>query len=289
MEKKIKNKNIGLTILKVVAIVILSFVLIFVGGYVYLKYTLGFDLVKFKRAVDLLNKSYSESSIIVNGYSDDDIVSGFNKMFGENSVYYEQEGQYVFNKQEYDDATLQDEVLLSDTELCGILNLYISNFLGEEVASENNNVNLKQIIFSNLVDEEEFVSVDLEFSFVIDIFDSSTNKEGVISFFSQFFPSKILLTSKICFKYSKTDCFNYSTTSISFKINNLTTSEIKEILEIINSLKITNSDEEIVAGINKIITDSLFGENGFVVTIDDSAEFEFVYIENNVYLKLKKV
>ena len=53
MEQANNKKRVGLTILKVLSIIVLVIVIIFVSGYLYIKYYLGFDISKFKRAINL--------------------------------------------------------------------------------------------------------------------------------------------------------------------------------------------------------------------------------------------
>ena len=290
MEKDIKKTSVWVTILKVVGIIVLSLVVIFVGGYLYLKYALGFDLGKFKRAVELLNRSYNENTVITNKYSDSNIVDGFEKMFGENSIYTEQDGKYVFDKEAYGEATLQDDTLLSDKEFCGILNLFMSTYL-EDYFGDDANTQLKQVIFSNLVEGEDSISVDIQFSIKLGLFGFNEGLQ-IPSFFKKYIPQNFLLTSKICLTYSKIDCYNYSYSSINFRINGLTSGETNEILDTLTTFGITKNNNEIADYINRAVLTISFGgegEEGFVARINGSNGYDFILKDGSIYLKLKKL
>ena len=289
MEKIEKKKNIPLKILKVFAIVILCIAIVFVGGYLYIKYYLGFDIGKFKHAIDLLNKNYVSSNVITNTYNNENSINGFDKLFGSSEMYVEENGKYALNKESFESASLQNTTTLTDKELAGIINAYVNCYNKTDLEYFGENLTLKQIIFSNLIEQGDFYSITLTYTFQFDLYEQSKDLNQLSSFFLNLIPEKILITSCINLNISKTDCFDFSFTNSKFLINNLSEKETDEVLSILENFKLIKN--EIINEIDSSFISSIFGGDsitGFVNRINACNGFEFINEDSQIKLQIKK-
>ena len=289
MEKE-KKHSAWLTALKVILIVIGSIAAILVGSYLFIKYYLGFDLIKIKNAIDLLNKDFSSTTLISQPYSDEDISSAFYKMYSDNSIYTETDGNYTFNKQELEESTLQSTAHLNNKELAGIFNLYIVNY--QEDLDISKGFQLKQIIFSNLVENAENVSVDIEFVFEINLANALKTDETISSLMSQYIPKKVIITSNSTLTYPKNHLSNYTFSNKDFKINNLSNNETNTVLDVFKMLKIVNETNEILTSANNMFFASLLGDeesDGFLSKFTDIDQCGFIENDGAILLEIKKV
>ena len=289
MSEEKRKTNIGFTILKIFLIVVLFVVLILVGGYFYVKYSLGIDIGKFKRALDLLNKNYLQTQIITDKYTNEDTNEAFIKLFGENEIYVKEGTDYTFDKNAFEASTIQQDTILSNKEFAGLLNIFLKNYIKE---LEDTDVNLRQVIFSNLTKEELVTSVEIKYTFEIKFYNSNEDENFLASIFTNNLPSKILLTSRALLNYSNSDCFDYSIANISFNINNLSKAETNEVLDVFSSLGIFNFKEGTANNIDEIFFSSIFGgesTEGLIANINNCIGYEFLLNEDEIFLKLKKV
>ena len=291
MNQKDSNKknNVGLTILKIISIFVIVIALIFVGGYLYLKYYLGFDIAKFKNAIELLNKNYSQSQVVTENFSNSDTYSAFNKLFGGNNVYVENEGNYSFSKQNFKNTSIQQDANLSNKEFAGLLNTYVLNIL--EDADIQNNISLKQVIFSNLVESENQIEIDIKYTFEIELYES-LGDDFLSLIFSKYVPKKILLTSKIQLSINKDNMSNFSVLNKEFKINNLSQDQTSSVLSVFETLKILNFKNEVIQTVDNLFVESIFGgetTDGLINSINGSNGYDFLENNGEIFIKIKKV
>lgn len=287
MSEVVKRKNPWLTVLKVVLIIVGSLALIVVGAFCFFKYYLGIDLLQIKQSINLLNKPYSYESVVTDAYSDDDIVSGFYKMFGDNQIYTQQDGKYVFDKQEYETSTLLANANLTNKELAGIFNLYITEYGGESALG--NSFKLSQIKLSNLTEDETSIHINSVVTFEINLL--NTAEENSASFLLGFVPSTILISSNVTINISKENCFNFTLQNNGFTINNLSSTETNQILTTLKTLHMLNSTDDFINSFNTPIFSTLLGNDSatcFINSITGASSYQFVEDEQ-IYFEIKKV
>lgn len=290
MIKENGKKSVAFTILKTILIIVLCIILIFVGGYFYIKYSLGLDVGKFKYALDLLNKNYLQNQVVTEKFTNENTYQAFVKLFDTNEIFFEDGNGYCFNKEEFESSSLKHNAMLTNKEFAGLLNTFLLNYVKEIEILEN--IKLKQVSFSNLSLEEEFNQIDIKYTFEIEIYNFNTSEDVLTSFFSKYIPKKILLTSNCSLEFSNSDCFNYSFTNKNFKINNLCQEETNEVLEIFTSFHMLNFKEELVNSLDELFFNATFGgemTDGIISHINDCEGYEFIINEGELFLKLKKV
>ena len=217
------------------------------------------------------------------------MYSAFNKLFGENDVYIENDGIYTFNKENFQNSCITSDATLSNKQFAGLLNTFIQNYL-QELEIEGN-VNLRQVVFSNLLEEENQIQIDIKYTFEIQLYEISSD-DFLTSLFSKLVPKKILLTSTVQLTIPKDNLFSYSISNKNFKINNLSKAETEEVLSALESLKIFSPKNNIIGTIDNMFVSSILGgetTDGLINSINGSNGYEFLEDNGEIFIKIKKV
>lgn len=294
-----KKKSVFGTILKIILGILGVVVLVVVGGYCYLKFALGIDVIDISKKINLISQPVAESEIISNSFEKDDGVDVLSSMFGTNEIATKNGDKYSFNLEAYIQADLQGDLLLTDKEVASLLSLFIE---GVDVNSSGIDkdliglITLKQIKFSNFVDSVDSTSVDINYVFMADISAFKQNIVGenaLIGFLAnKFLPDKLYISSTLNIQMPKENYRDYSFTNKSFCLNNLNQEQTNSILDIFSLFSNEDLKETMPNKFNTMFCDSLFGGNGkkgVLGNIKEFASIEFVEEINNIKIFIKKV
>ena len=289
-----KKKTVLGTILKILAIVLAVIVFIVGSIYCYLRFALGIDIFDIKNKLDLLNKDVNESTLIKNSYLEEDISNGLNLLFGENTIYSKEEnGEVVFNIEEFATLNLADAAKLTDKQFCAIADLFVEHALsGTEQEEYAENIQIKQILFSNFSATENINSVNVNVIVKFSLMDIKNNLKkndnALTDFILNYIPDALYFTDDFIVQVNNTNN-TYTTQSNYFIINQLSKQQSKEIINLFD--KFFANDNGIVEDIHKTIIGCLFGtsENiGLINSINGAIGFNFEQVENTIYILLKK-
>lgn len=289
-----KKKTVLGTILKILAIVLAVIVFIVGSIYCYLRFALGIDIFDIKNKLDLLNKDVNESTLIKNSYLEEDISNGLNSVFGENTIYSKEEnGEVVFNIEEFATLNLAEDAKLTDKQFCAIADLFVEHALsGTEQEEYAENIQIKQILFSNFSATENINSVNVNVIVKFSLMDIKNNLKkndnALTDFILNYIPDALYFTDDFIVQVNNTNN-TYTTESNYFIINQLSEQQSKEIINLFD--KFFANDNGIVEDIHQTIIGCLFGtsENiGLINSINGAIGFNFEQVENTIYILLKK-
>jgi len=271
---------------KFIGTIISIVILLAVGGYCYLRFAKGIDLIDIKKKMDLLNADYNESEIINNTYSNDDVVSGLQSMFGTNDIYTQDEnGNYTFNLNQYIASSLTNGASLSDKQFCAVANVFLKSAVNSTEYNLEDYLSVKQVDFNTLTKLEDSTSVNMDVIARIDFTDIK-NEAG--SFFGNFIPDKVYLTINITVNIADATPDQFTYTCGDVIINKLTAEQSKSILTTINNLLSSNAVN--TNDMAKSAMEALFGsdtKDGFVNSITGCGSFEFRDLDGKICIVLK--
>ena len=294
-----KKKGIFSAILKLILGLLGVIVLVVVGGYCYLKFALGIDVIDITKKLNLISSPVSESQIVSNSFEKEDGVDILSNMFGSNDIVTKDGDKYTFNIEAYAQADLQIDPMLSDSDVASLFALFVEGVDANTIGIDKELVKyitLKQIKFSNLVVSSDATSVDVNYIFAADLVSvkkDAAEQNAIISFLvNKFVPDKLYLSSTFNIQLPKDNYQEYTTTTNSFVLNNLNQEQTNGVLDVLSifsseDLKVTLSDK-----LNTMFCDALFGGNGnkgLVGNIKSVASVEFVEDIENIKIFIKKV
>ena len=289
-----KKRSLLGTIFKILAIILAVIVFIVGSIYCYLRFALGIDIIDIKNKIDLINKDVSETSLVKNPYLEEDIPNGLNSIFGENSVYSKDEnGEAVFNVEEFVTLNLLENAKLTDKQFCALADMFVKQALkGTEQENIADNIQIKQIIFSNLSDAENITSVNMnvivKFSLSEVKNDLKKNDNVLVDFILNYIPDAIYFTDDFSVNVNTLNN-SYTTSSNYFVINQLSKQQSKEIVNLVD--KFFAKEKSMIDEIHETIIGYLFGsedKSGLINTINNVSGFNFEQVESTIYLMLKK-
>lgn len=292
MSKK-KRSLLG-TIFKILAIILAVIVFIVGSIYCYLRFALGIDIIDIKNKIDLINKDVSETTLVKNPYLEEEIPNGLNSIFGENSVYSKDEnGEAVFNVEEFVTLNLLENAKLTDKQFCALADMFVKQALkGTEQENIADNIQIKQIIFSNLSVAENITTVNMnvivKFSLSEVKNDLKKNDNVLVDFILNYIPDAIYFTDDFSVNVNTLNN-SYTTSSNYFVINQLSKQQSKEIVNLVD--KFFAKEKSMIDEIHEIIIGYLFGsedKSGLINTINNVSGFNFEQVESTIYLMLKK-
>lgn len=264
-----KKRSFLGSFLKAILVIVIVIVTLIIGGYLILKYAVGIDIIDIKHKLNLLNANVNESEIISNPYSNADAFDAFNVMFGENNNVYVQDGEtFTFNAEELTNASLiSDEMQLTSNQLAGCTNVFISNSMSSDVdvSGFTLEAELKQLMFSNLRNEEDVIKVDVnsvvkfDFAILKNEIKKANNFFG--NFILRYIPNNIYLTLNTELTIDAATNNGYTVTSKGVKINNLSEKQSNEVLDIFSKLY-TDRETTLETEITTQFTDLIFSCNG---------------------------
>ena len=294
-----KKKGILSAILKLILGLLGVVVLVVVGGYCYLKFALGIDVIDITKKLNLISSPVSESQIVSNSFEKEDGVDVLSNMFGSNDIVTKDGDKYTFNIEAYAQADLQIDPMLSDSDVASLFALFVEGVDANTIGLDKDLVKyitLKQIKFSNLVVSSDATSVDVNYIFAADLASvkkDAAEQNAIISFLvNKFVPDKLYLSSTFNIQLPKDNYQEYTTTNSSFVLNNLNQEQTNGVLDVLSifsseDLKVTLPDK-----LNTMFCDALFGGNGnkgLVGNIKSVASVEFVEDIENIKIFIKKV
>lgn len=293
MAKSKKQKNIFVTILKVLGIILAIIAFIVVSLFCYLKYALGIDVIDIKKKLELLNKEVSESYIITNPHSPNDVSDCLIGLFGDDSVFENQENSQELNLQEFYSKELLEQAKITDKQFAALTNAFLNEVFKEnEESLINGNVQIKQIKFSNLVSEANKTKVDIQVIAKIDlsIIKNPLKKENnvITNFLVKYIPDELYFTDNFTMEVNTSD-YSYNTKINSLIINQLSQQDSNEIIKLYD--KVFSQEKGFVDEMHQMISECLFGtdsKKGLINSINGVIGFDFENIENVIYMLLKK-
>ncbi len=231
-----------------------------VAIYVGVKATTGVDIIKAMSQIKALQNTPSEEEIVSDKYTDEDIVTTLNSMFGEgsgNSIYKENEdGSREFSHDAYQKAELQATVSLSGKQIAGLANSLLQSLDQNAFILKNSDVEILSMEFSNLQDDGTFdCKVIAKVNFKTTKEDISKNGNILTKIIRNFLPDTLYVTTNFTAKCTADNTFEF-VESKEMTLNNMKTEDTSEINKIINKFL---GDQDIVGTINKNITTILFG------------------------------
>ena len=289
-----KKRSLLGTIFKILAIILAVIVFIVGSIYCYLRFALGIDIIDIKNKIDLINKDVSETTLVKNPYLEEDIPNGLNSIFGENSVYSKDEnGEAVFNVEEFVTLNLLENAKLTDKQFCALADMFVKQVLkGTEQENIADNIQIKQIIFSNLSVAENITSVNMnvivKFSLSEVKNDLKKNDNVLVDFILNYIPDAIYFTDDFSVNVNTLNN-SYTTSSNYFVINQLSKQQSKEIVNLVD--KFFAKEKSMIDEIHETIIGYLFGsedKSGLINTINNVSGFNFEQVESTIYLMLKK-
>lgn len=292
-----KKKSIFIRIISTLLSIVLVVSILAVGGYFYLKNNLGIDIFDLKNKIELLNRPASESKIITNGYSNEDISSAFLEITGSSNIYtLNAQNKYVFNKEAYEASSLQVSCTLTDKEFAGLVSTIIKNYSFSQLDIDDkfkDLLEIKEITFTSLTDELTHKKVEFSYVVCVDLQSIKKDIENMefISLINKYIPSKIFLKSNCVVELDESNSKAYSITSSTFNINELNEEESKKVLNLFDFVDNGEFSQEMVTEINSLICNFLFGDNdynGILNSINGSSGFEFTLSGEKVVLSIKK-
>ena len=123
-----KKKGLLSAILKIILALVGIVVLVVVGGYCYLKFALGIDVIDVSKKLKMLSQTPSESQIITNSFEKENGIDVLSTMFGENNIVTREGNKYSFNLELYAQADLQIEPMLTDSDVASLFSLFFQYF-----------------------------------------------------------------------------------------------------------------------------------------------------------------
>ena len=293
MTKPKKQTNIFLTFLKILGIILGIIAFIVISLYCYLKFALGIDLIDIKRKLDLINKDVSESYIITNPYSSEDISGSLIGIFGDDTIYNSQEGSQSLNLQEFYSKDLLEQAKITDKQFCALTNAFLNEFLKESDEDIiNQNAQIKQIKFSNLINEGNKTKVDIQViaKFDLSLIKNPLKKENnaITKLLIKYIPDSLYFTDNFTMEVNLSD-FSYSTKVNSFIINQLSQQDSSEIIKLYD--RMFGQEKGFVEEMHQMAIEYLFGtdsKKGLINSINGIDGFDFEDIENTIYMILKK-
>lgn len=293
------KKSLLGTILKVVFGILGAIVVIAVGGYCYLKFALGIDIIDITKKLNLISNPVSESEIISNPFEKEDGVEVLSTMFGTNNIVSQEGNKYNFNLEAFVQADMQADTILSDNEIASLLALFIEGVDANSSGIDNDlagYITLKQISFSNFVSLTDEISFDINYVFVTDLTSvkqEASKENAIIGFLvNKFLPDKIYFNSIFNIQLSKENYQNYAITNGSFVLNKLNQEQTNSILDVFSIISNEDLKTTLPTKINTMFCNTLFGGNGnkgLLGNIKDVSSIEFIEENSNIKIFIKKV
>lgn len=294
-----KKKGLLGAILKIVLGIIGVVVLVVVGGYCYLKFAMGIDIIDISNKLGLLSQTPSESEIISTPYEKEDGLDILSTMFGTNDIVTKNGDKYTFNLEAYVQADLQVEPVLSDSDVASLFALFVEGVNASSIGIDKDllkYISLKQIKFSNASSTATSTSVDVNYVFATDLVSikkSASEENAIIGFLvNKFIPDKLYLSSTFNLEIPKDDYQSYSVTDISFILNNLSQDKTNAVLDVLSILSNEDLKETLPDKINTMFCNALFGgdgKNGLVGSIKGVLSVEFAEQVQGIKMFIKKV
>ncbi len=258
-----------------------------VAVYVGVKATTGIDILKVGSQVKALQNTPSEEEVVPNKYTDNDIVTTLDSMFGDgsgNTIYKTNEdGNREFSHEEYQTAALNASVTLSGKQIAGLANSLLHSLDQNAFVLKNSDVEILSMEFSNLQSDGTFdckVIAKVDFKATKD--DISKNGNFLTKIIKNYLPDTLYVTTNFTAKYTANNKFEY-VESKEVTLNNMKAEDTSEINKIITKFL---GEQDLVGTINKNITTILFGgteenEKG-LLTCFANADTSISLVENEV-------
>ena len=294
-----KKKSILGAILKIVLGILGVVVLVAVGGYCYLKFAMGIDIIDITNKLGLLAQTPSESEMISTPYEKEDGVEVLSSMFGSNDIVTRDGDKYNFNLEAYIQADLQVEPYLSGSDAASLFALFIDGVDANSIGIDEDLVkyiSLKQIKFSNAVSTASSTSVDINYIFAADLLSikqSASEENAIIGFLvNKFVPDTLYLSSTFNIEFSKENYQDYTITNSSFIVNSLSQEQTNSVLDVLSLFSNEDLKETLPEKLNTMFCNTLFGgdgKNGLVGSIKGVGSIEFIEQAQGVKMFIKKV
>lgn len=292
MSSSRKSGGIISGIFKFLGVFLAVIITALIGGYCFLRFSLGIDIFDIKNKLDLLNQSVDESKVITEVYSNEDAEQGFNILFGTDTVYKDNGTGYVFNKEEFISGQIGLNVQLTDKQFASMVNLFLNNiYAGNDSEDYANYIALKQIQFSNFNVEGTKTNVDVRFVAKIDFEkvknNMLANESGIVDFIANLIPNNIYITSNFTIGIDSTNPTEYTVQSNYVILNQLTQQQSKETLDLLSKIAGSGILPE---SLNNTFATVLFGneENkGFLDVLTGFSTFTFESDGTDIYLTIK--
>jgi len=287
------------TILKIVLGLVAFVLIVCVGGYCYLKYALGIDIIDITKKLNLISQTPAESQIVTNSFEKQEGEAVLTTMFGENDIVTKNGDKYVFNLEAFVQFDLQSDIKLSDKQVASLYSLFLEGVDPAIIGIDKDildSVSLKQITFSNLVVTSDATSVDVNYILCTDLTNikaQATSKNAIMGFVvNKFVPDTLYINSTFNIQLPKDDYQSYTKTNISFVINNLNQQQTNDVLDILSFVSNEDLKESLPDKLNGMFCDALFGGNGnrgLMGNIKGVAGIEFLEDVDSIKIFIKKV
>lgn len=271
--------------------VIFSFVLIVGAVCVFVKIKYDVNIFETGSQLITLTKQVDENKKYTNMFVDsnmEDASTAINLIVPNFITYSESDG-YKIN----DSASglMSDELRLTDKQVGALINTLLKNqeVGGFKIMGKEMSFQLIQISFNNIL------STSVELNSVVKV-DFSSIKENMTSFplniINKYIPNGLYFSSTIIINKGENP-FEYTITSKSLEINNLSSASTTSLLKTINTFINVGNAEELNLTIGGSFANAIIGNsevNGFAYSLRDfgATDYAFEIKDDTNYFVIKK-
>ena len=276
-------------LLKRLLIFVLVLVFLATGGYLFVRFYYGVDLITTFTHFAKLTKAVDEESTFTNKFTiaDQTALKGdLDTSIGNYIVGNETDGYTINNDAEL--TPLSSDLNLSDKEVGALVDIILTSNETNTIALGDAKVTFRviQIQFSNLSDDGKSVDFNVVVKLDLSAFKEAKMSKFPLKYLKKYVPNYLYMSSTVTVTHGE-EAFEYTVSGGNLAINGLTQKETDSLLGDIKRIFKTSGADEIARQFATPIVDGIIGTNenqglarqigsnyAFVTGIESSIEFK---------------